>query len=95
MEKKRSDDPSSQRRPGNSWLILLVLLLAFGLIFFNREEDRSKVSASFFNEQLDKNNVESVEISGLRVVGTFKTEVADPTRGVDAKPPAVNAKPPA
>jgi len=80
MEKKRSEESTPTRRGGNSWLIALVLVLAFGLIFLNREEDRSRVTASFFNEQLTSGNVESVEITGSKVLGTFKTEVAEPVR---------------
>lgn len=75
---KRSEEPTPQRRGGNSWLIALVLLLAFGLIFFNREEERSKISASFFNEQLEADNILSVEIADARVYGTFKTSVEVP-----------------
>lgn len=77
---KRSEETTPQRRGGNSWLIALVLLLAFGLIFFNREEDRSKISASFFNQQLAKGNIESVEVTGLRVIGSFKTTVEEPQK---------------
>jgi cell division protease FtsH len=77
---KRSEETTPQRRGGNSWLIAMVLLLAFGLIFFNREEDRSKISASFFNQQLAKGNIESVEVTGLRVVGSFKTTVEEPQK---------------
>jgi len=75
---KRSDESTPQRRGGNSWLIALVLLLAFGLIFFNREEERSRITASFFNEQLAAGNILSVEIGDLRVLGTFKTTVDEP-----------------
>ncbi|TVP97487.1 MAG: ATP-dependent metallopeptidase FtsH/Yme1/Tma family protein [Planctomycetaceae bacterium] len=80
MEKKRSEESTPTRRGGNSWLIALVLVLAFGLIFLNREEDRSRITASFFNDQLTAGNVESVEITGSKVLGTFKTEVAEPVR---------------
>lgn len=82
---KRTDESAPPRRGGNSWLIALVLLLAFGLIFFSREDQRSKISASFFNEQLARDNVQSVEITGLRVLGTFKTAVEEPP------PPGVEA----
>jgi cell division protease FtsH len=77
---KRSDETTPQRRGGNSWLIALVLLLAFGLIFFNRNEDRSKITASFFNEQLAADNILSVEIADARVLGTFKTSVDVPAQ---------------
>lgn len=77
---KRSDETTPQRRGGNTWLIALVLLLAFGLIFFNREEDRSKITASFFNEQLAADNILSVEIADARVLGTFRTSVEVPVQ---------------
>lgn len=78
MEKRTDEETPPPRRGGNSWLIALVLLLAFGLIFFNREEQRSKISPGLFNEQLEANNVQSVEITELRVLGTFKTAVEAP-----------------
>lgn len=90
---KRTDESAPPRRGGNSWLIALVLLLAFGLIFFSREEQRSKISASFFNEQLARDNIQSVEVTGLRVLGTFKTAVEEPPpQGAEASKPAAAPK---
>jgi len=96
---KRSDETTPQRRGGNSWLIALVLLLAFGLIFFNREEERSKITASFFNQQLDAGNILSVEIAETRVLGTFRTPVEAPLQPgatvqvkPDAEPKMLNKK---
>jgi len=91
---KRSDESTPQRRGGNSWLIALVLLLAFGLIFFNREEERSRITASFFNQQLIAGNILSVEIGDLRVLGTFKTTVEEPPQpGVTAGTEKTDAAP--
>jgi len=90
---KRSDETTPQRRGGNSWLIALVLLLAFGLIFFNREEERSKITASFFNQQLDAGNVLSVEIAEARVLGTFRTPVEAPLLPGAAAPEKTDAGP--
>jgi len=90
---KRSDETTPQRRGGNSWLIALVLLLAFGLIFFNREEERSKITASFFNQQLDAGNILSVEIADARVLGTFRTPVEAPLQPGAAVPEKTDAGP--
>jgi len=75
---KRAEDGASQRRGGNTWMIFLVLLIAVGLMFFNREEQRSEIKASFFKQQLRNNNVQDVKIGELRVLGTFKTTVNPP-----------------
>ncbi len=75
---KRTEDGSPQRRTGNTWMIFLVLLIAVSLMFFNREEPRSEIKASFFKEQLAKNNIQNVTVGELRVLGTFKTTVTTP-----------------
>jgi len=98
---KRAEDGSTQRRGGNTWMIFLVLLVAVGLMFFNREEPRDEIGASFFKEQLKNNNVQDIEITEFRVLGTFKTTVnapvaasaiAEKTAGEAAEKPKVLRK---
>ncbi|MGV3485490.1 MAG: ATP-dependent zinc metalloprotease FtsH [Planctomycetaceae bacterium] len=69
-------------------MIFLVLLVAVALMFYGREEPRSEIKASFFKEQLEKNNIQTVRIGPLRVEGTFKTTVNAPPTARDADKPA-------
>ncbi len=75
---KRAEDGSPQRRTNSAWMILLVVLIAGGLLFFVRDEQRSEIKASFFSEQLEKNNVQAVTIYPQRVLGIFRTTVYPP-----------------
>ncbi len=78
MDKKSDENgstgPDSQegRRGNNSLLIALILAGLVLLLFYNRGEERSLISASFFQEQLAKENIERVSIGEHRVYGTFK-----------------------
>lgn len=78
MDKKSDEndsggsEPQENRRGSNSLLIALILAGLVVLLFYNRGEERSLVSASFFQEQLANNNIEQVRIGELRVYGTFK-----------------------
>jgi cell division protease FtsH len=88
---KRAEEGSPQRRSGNTWMIFLVLFIAIALMFYDREEPRSEIKASFFKEQLDKNNIQSVRIAPLRVLGTFKTTVNAP-QSADSAPSVATGK---
>jgi cell division protease FtsH len=81
---KRAEDGSPQRRGGNTWMIFLVLLIAVALMFYDREEPRSEIKASFFKEQLRNNNIQSVRIAETRILGTFKTTVNAPVAPGDS-----------
>lgn len=78
MDKKSDEKLTPQgsegqptRRSNNSLLIALVLAALVMMLFYNRGEERSLISASFFQTQLEKGNVESVRIGEQRVFGTF------------------------
>ncbi|MDA8745730.1 ATP-dependent zinc metalloprotease FtsH [Rubripirellula amarantea] len=60
------------RRGNNSLLIALILAALVMMLFYSRTDDRSVVSASFFLEQLEKENIERVRIDEDRVIGEFK-----------------------
>ena len=64
---------SQEKRGNNSLLIALILAALVMLLFYNREEPRDLVSASFFQKELVRGNVEDVRIGERRVYGTFKT----------------------
>ncbi|MDA7915193.1 ATP-dependent zinc metalloprotease FtsH [bacterium] len=98
-----ASEPQESRRGNNSLIIALLLAGSLVLLFYNRGEERSVVSASFFQTELARGNVEEVSIGERRVYGTFKTapdapsatkeEAPAKTDDVDAtaddKPPAV------
>ncbi len=65
-------DAQPNRRGNNSLLIALILAALVVMLFYNRSEERSLVSASFFQEQLAVNNVENILIGDQQVFGTFK-----------------------
>ena len=68
-----SGSESQEKRGNNSLLIALILAALVMLLFYNREEPRDLVSASFFQKELVRGNVEDVRIGDRRVYGTFKT----------------------
>ncbi len=78
MDKKSDEngstgsDSQEGRRGNNTLLIALILAGLVLLLFYNRGEERSLISASFFQDQLAKENIERVGIGEQRVYGTFK-----------------------
>ena len=80
MEKKSDEgqperpEPQESRRGSNTLLIALVLAGLFVLLFYNTSEDRSKISPTFFNQELAKDNIAQVEIGETRVDGEFRIE---------------------
>ncbi len=79
--------PDSQppRRNNNSLLIALILAALVLMLFYNRGEERSLVSASFFKAELDRGNVEDIQIGDQQVFGTFTTRPDAPPVEVDGK----------
>ncbi len=79
MEKKPvqhdsgGSEPQENRRGNNSLFIALILAGLVVLLFYNRGEERSLITASFFQSELDRNNIERVSIGERRVYGTFVT----------------------
>ena len=81
----KSNEAEPPRRGNNSLLIALILAALVLMLFYNRGEERSLVSASFFQKELEKKNVEAVFIGEQQVLGTFKIRP-------DAPPVEVNGK---
>lgn len=80
MENRREEtdvNPTAPRR-NNGLLIAVVLAIGFAILFWRTEDPGSRITASFFREQLSKNNVEKVSIGEQTVVGTFKNEPLAP-----------------
>lgn len=84
MEKKTDQrdaagpEQQENRRGNNSLLIAIILAALVVLLFYNRGEERSLITASFFQTELDKGNIEEVGISERRVFGQFVTRPAIP-----------------
>ena len=79
-------EPQEGRRGNNSLIIALLLAGSLVLLFYNRGEDRSVVSASIFQTDLARGNVEEVSIGERRVSGTCNTAPeAPPAKEADAK----------
>ncbi|MCO8121081.1 ATP-dependent zinc metalloprotease FtsH [Stieleria sp. TO1_6] len=80
MENRREDTDAKDTPPrrNNGMLIAIVLAIAFAILFWRTEDPGSTITASFFREQLNRDNIERVSIGERQVVGTFKTEPAAP-----------------
>ena len=100
MEKKTDQSepnrPEQQenRRGNNSLFIAIIFAALFVLLFYNRGEERSLITASFFQSELSRGNIEEVGIAERRVYGKFVTRPdipeearpkADPDRNSKAK----------
>ncbi|GAB5517096.1 ATP-dependent zinc metalloprotease FtsH [Rhodopirellula baltica] len=88
-DKSNKEELSTGRRGGNPMNTALLITVLAAMLFFNQPEPSSLISASFFRSQLEKNNIESVEIGDIEVSGTFKTRPQMPaseSADGDAKP---------
>ncbi|MCG8649906.1 MAG: ATP-dependent zinc metalloprotease FtsH [Pirellulales bacterium] len=65
------EPPVNNRRGNNSLVIALIAAGLIALLFYKGDVERSVVSTSFFYEQLEADNVESVRIGDRKVYGTF------------------------
>ena len=79
------------KRSNNSILIALVIAGLVAMLFFNRGEDRDRITVSFFLQQLEDGNVSKVSFGEQRAIGTFKTRPDKPVR--DGETPADEAEP--
>ncbi len=78
--------PQPSRRSNNSLLIFLILAALVALLFYQGADERSIITASEFQEQLDKGNVAEVSIGERYVFGEFKIPPeAPPEKEDDAK----------
>ncbi|EMI19203.1 cell division protein FtsH [Rhodopirellula maiorica SM1] len=89
---KRSDEKDSEKSGGgankrgnNTFLIALVVAGLIAMLFMNRGANVAEVSTSFFLDQLEKNNIEAVQIGDQRVYGTFKVRPEAPPLMDDGK----------
>jgi len=85
-----TSEPQEGKRGNNSLIIALLLAGSLVLLFYNRGEERSAVSASFFQTELARGNVEEVSIGERRVYGTFKTAPDAPVVAAEEAAPATD-----
>ena len=77
----RPNQPSTEQGPprrNNGVLIAVILAAVFALAFWPRDRSYESITASFFYEQLDADNVDSVSIGEGFVIGKFKTRPTAP-----------------
>jgi cell division protease FtsH len=81
-EEEGTSEVPPRRFPGGKWFwIALLILLAINWIISStilQPEARLQVPYTFFIEQLEGGNVESVVSQGETILGTFNEEVTDP-----------------
>jgi cell division protease FtsH len=70
--KQGGKEPRPAKRGASTWLFVIALVVATVLLFTNSGERRTEISYSFFLSQLKRGNVESVQVTGDRVLGRFK-----------------------
>ncbi len=75
---KEPTEPEGGRRSGNPVMIALVLAALAALLFLNRGDERDTITASFFQQELARKNVDTVQIGELEVTGKFKTAPEKP-----------------
>ncbi|MGD0899416.1 MAG: ATP-dependent metallopeptidase FtsH/Yme1/Tma family protein, partial [Thermoguttaceae bacterium] len=73
------------RRNASPWWMLLVLGAVLAVVYFARNnEPRSKITYGQFRQELDKGNIEKVELQGAQVLGEFVQPPPDPEGKKDA-----------
>jgi cell division protease FtsH len=71
--------PLRPMRPNSMfWLLLILGAVLLAVVFASSQGKTSSITYGMFLEELEKNNVEKVDIQGMRVVGDFKTPPKDP-----------------
>lgn len=79
------------RRSNNTLLILLVLAALSAMLFMQGGEERSRISESFYRQQLDANNIDTVVFAEEKVYGTFRISPDMPPKVVEGvKKPQVD-----
>lgn len=71
------------------WLLVVLALVILFLFFTGERGKRTEIKYGYFREQLQQNNIASVEIQGRTIKGEFKTAPLD----AKAKPDKNNEQP--
>jgi cell division protease FtsH len=76
---KGRDNASAGRQRGPNWLLVPTILgLLLLVLFYQFASDTSSITYSFFREQLDRENIESLQMGDTYGTGTFKVEPEKP-----------------
>lgn len=67
----QSSGPAQPRRGQGAWLIATVLLASIGLTFYFANSNVSQIDYGFFQEQLEKENLQSVTVYQSYLQGQF------------------------
>jgi cell division protease FtsH len=67
----QSSGPTQPRRGQGAWLIATVLLASIGLMFYFANSNVSQIDYGFFQEQLEKENLQSVTVYQSYIQGQF------------------------
>ena len=67
----QSSGPTQPRRGQGAWLIATVLLASLGLMFYFANSNVSQIDYGFFQEQLEKENLQSVTVYQSYIQGQF------------------------
>ena len=67
----QSSGPTQPRRGQGAWLIATVLLASIGLMFYFANSNVSQIDYGFFQEQLEKGNLQSVTVYQSYIQGQF------------------------
>ncbi|MEM9644422.1 MAG: ATP-dependent zinc metalloprotease FtsH [Planctomycetota bacterium] len=78
-EENTESSDGTRKRGNNSLLIALVIAGLVAMLFLNRGEERDKIEASFFQQELASGNVDEVVIAEETIKGTFKIAPSKPT----------------
>ncbi len=76
---RQSDEKPAPQRRNQFWFVVLVALI--GILMMQLlwpDADISPIDYSVFIQELDRNNIQSIEISGSLATGTFKTPPDQP-----------------
>jgi cell division protease FtsH len=78
--------PSSPLRPTRTnsmiWLLLILGSVLLAVIFASNQGKSSSITYGMFRQELEKKNIEKVDVQGMKIVGEFK----DPPKDPEAKP---------
>ena len=96
---ENKSSPPKKPRPSpvpnrSTWWLLVALAIVLAIVYYsNKASNRSEISYGMFRSQLDKNNIERVDIQESRVIGEFKKPPPDPEAKPEAGAPAPLLKP--
>ncbi|WP_164104311.1 ATP-dependent zinc metalloprotease FtsH [Candidatus Laterigemmans baculatus] len=89
-------EANAPRRNNSTWLIFLVIAGIAAILFLRGETPKTPIPYSFFQRELERGNIESVQIAPDRATGRFKTAPLAPQvyrdgqliqpKGPDGKP---------